>query len=438
MPQSLVLFIYNLLLPFVLLLGFPSFLIKGIRRGGLVRNFRQRFGLYQPETKSRLAREGNFWIHAVSVGEILVAHKLIQSIQESDVSRPIVLSTTTTTGFALADEKFANSDTVTVIHNPVDLPWITASAIRKIQPEKLILVEAEVWPNLVRQVQKRGVPISLANARLSPRSEKRYHQFRNLVRPVFQMVDRVCVPFASDVGRWTSLGVTREKIAVTGSVKFDEDISDKPTDQIAELRAWLQEQGVKEGQPILLAGSTHAGEEQLIAKIWKDLKTNENFEKLALVIVPRHAERAGEIVDELNSAGIGSILRKRINRADSSNEPCLIANTTGELRAWFYLADVVVIGKSFIGIGGQNPVEPVMAGKPVIVGPNMQNFAGVMTDLVEAKGIVQLESADPAELTRSIRQLLENQNAAAEMAKRGQIAMNRHRGATERTVQALA
>lgn len=452
MPLRAVLFIYNLLLPIFLIVSFPSFIIKGIRRGGLARNFRQRFGFYKSEVIEKLSRNGNFWIHAVSVGEILVAEKIISALLDREPDRNIVLTTTTTTGLKLADEKYVDSENVTVLHNPVDVPLVTWRAIKLIRPAKLILVEAEVWPNLCRQLQKRGIPIHLVNARLSPRSEKRYLKFGNMIRPVFGMVSHVCVPFEGDFDRWSSLGIDRKNITLTRSVKFDEDeATDRPDAKIEELRTWLRENGVADDQPILLGGSTHAGEEILLAKIWRNLQ--KTTPDLALVIVPRHAERAGEIQSELEAVSIPSVLQinrvgsskqqgtfetsKPSNRVDSSNRPCLIANTTGELRAWFFLADAVVIGKSITGKGGQNPVEPVMAGRPTIVGPNMQNFSGVIADLVAAEGIIQLPASDADLLEKAIANVLSDPEKAADMAKRGQAAMEMHRGAAARTVDVI-
>ncbi len=440
MPLCIVLFIYNLLLPIFLIVSFPSFIIKGIRRGGLARNFRQRFGFYKPEVIEKLSREGNFWIHAVSVGEILVAEKIIAALLDREPDRNIVLTTTTTTGLKLADDKYIDSKNVTVLHNPVDVPLVTWRAIKLIRPEKLILVEAEVWPNLCRQIQKRDIPIHLVNARLSPRSEKRYLQFGAMIRPIFGMVNHVCVPFEGDFNRWSSLGIDRNNITLTRSVKFDEDqATDRPDAKIEELRTWLRENGVTDDQPILLGGSTHAGEEALLGKIWRNLQ--KTTPDLALVIVPRHAERAGEIQAELVAEDISSVLRT--NRVRSSNQqgafenPALIANTTGELRAWFFLADAVVIGKSITGKGGQNPVEPVMAGRPTIVGPNMQNFSGVMADLVAAEGIIQLPASDADLLEKAIADVLADSEKAADMAKRGQAEMEMHRGAAARTVDVI-
>ena len=439
MSRFWVYLLYNLLLPVVLLLGFPRFVIKGIQRGGLARNFRQRLGHYRPEVRERLGRSGNLWIHAVSVGEVLVALKLIRALREQDPETRIVLSTTTTTGFRLADDETASDrEHITVIHNPVDLPWITHRALNLVHPERLILVEAEVWPNLVYQARARRIPVVLVNARLSDRSERRFRKFGALTRPIFSQIDRVGVPFEGDVDRWAGLGVERDRITVTGSVKFDEDHGSRPDSQVEEMAGWLKDTGFPQasGQKILLAGSTHAGEEALIARAWLALR--EAFPGLHYVVVPRHAERARDVAADLAALGCRPVLKVPLGEgnateADSEKPIAWIANTTGELRAWYYLSDLVVVGKSFLGTGGQNPVEPVVAGKPLVVGPHMENFRTIVADLSQAKGLHQVATPDESSLVDALRRLLESPEEAAAMAERGARALDRHTGSSERT-----
>lgn len=436
--------LYNLLLPVVLILGFPGFILKGIRRGGLARGFWQRIGIFHSAVAARLRRGDNIWIHAVSVGEVMVAAKVIRGLLEADPDQAIVLSTTTTTGFRVAEEQAG--ERVTVIHNPIDLPFVVSRVIDRIRPRRLVLVEAEVWPNLVRQVRKRGVPVVLVNARLSERSERRYRRFGALTRTIFRMLDRVGVPFQEDIARWEALGVPPARIALTGSVKFDEaeGQSQRPDAQISALSGWLAECGVNGPRRILLAGSTHAGEEALIGRAYLALR--ECFPDLIYVVVPRHAERARQVVADLREAGCHPVLKKPLKGLEieagespasgtdsaSSFPRVYVANTTGELRAWFYLADVVVIGKSFEGRGGQNPIEPIVAGKPVIVGPHMNNFSAVVRNLVARRGIIQLGGAD--QLAGAIDRLLESGEEAAAYPERGKEALRSHRGATARTV----
>lgn len=438
MPRAFVYLIYNSLLPFVLLLGFPSFLIKGIRRGGLKRNFCQRFGWFRPEIRDAIAGKEAIWIHAVSVGEVFLALKMVEAIQSLEPDQHIVLTTTTTTGHAVADEK--TSETLTVIHNPVDLPRVVSRVLDLIQPKTIVLVESEIWPNLLAAAGKRGIPVKLANARLSPRSGRRYAKFRSLVEPIFSQLDAVSVPFEIDRPRWSALGIPEGRIEVLGSVKFDQAGGNEISDQkVAEIREWLALTGFPEGARILLAGSTHDGEEKLIATVFSQLR--EKQPDLALVIVPRHAERAAEIVARLSAQGFTTLLKAGPNRVESLTQQgpvdtanhVWVANTTGELRAWFHLASVVIIGKSFCGEGGQNPVEPILAGRPVVVGPNMQNFAEVMDDLNAVRGILQLKSPD--ELFEALVKTFEDEAGSKAMAERGTKAMARHLGAAERTAR---
>ncbi|MEM7600303.1 MAG: glycosyltransferase N-terminal domain-containing protein [Verrucomicrobiota bacterium] len=438
MPRGLVYLIYNSLLPLVLLIGFPSFIIKGIRRGGLKRNFRQRFGHFRPEVREAVAGKEAIWIHAVSVGEVFLALKIIEAIHSLRPDQSIVLTTTTTTGYAVASEK--TSDSLTVIHNPVDLPWVVSGVLDLVRPKTIVLVESEIWPNLLAAAGKRGIPVKLANARLSPRSGRRYAKFRRLVRPIFSQLEAVSVPFDIDRPRWAAIGIPEDRVSVLGSVKFDQAGGNEISNQkVSSIQNWLRDTGFPPQARILLAGSTHDGEEKLIASVFSKLK--ETVPDLALVIVPRHAERAGEITSQLLEIGFNALTKAGPDRVESMTEQGSIdpathvwlANTTGELRAWFHLAEVVIIGKSFCGEGGQNPVEPILAGRSVIVGPKMQNFAEVMDDLVTAKGIRQLDSA--SDLQPTLLDLFQNAEDGEAMAARGKEAMNRHIGAAERTAR---
>ena len=440
MARLFVYLLYNLLLPIVLAVGFPSFILKGIRRGGLARNFRQRFGRFRPETLGRFEGKRPLWIHAVSVGEIFIALKVVEAIRAIRPEQDIVLSTTTTTGYSVAEEK--SDERLTVIHNPVDLPWVARRVARIIDPCGLVLIEAEIWPNLVALLKRRGVPVQLINARLSPRSAKRYSAFLPLIKPIFSQLDAVTVPFDADKPRWAHLGIPADCIHVLGSVKFDSTSVNPTTDEKPkELQSWLAETGFQEGHSLLLAASTHDGEEALLAGSLAQLR--ESDPQVELIIVPRHAERGSDIARQLEAQGWNPILRVAPGSGEGETAGPMakgapgrtvwIANTTGELRAWFPLADVVVVGKSFHGAGGQNPVEPILAGRPVVVGPNMQNFRDVVADLVASDGIRQLE--DESVLTEAIREFLENPESGRAMAERGAAAMARHEGAATRSAE---
>lgn len=441
MPRPLVYLIYNLLLPVVLLIGFPSFVLKGIRRGGLARNFRQRFGIFSPELRMRLKEDRPIWIHAVSVGEIFIALKIIEAIHARSPGQLIVLSTTTTTGYAVADEKAG--DKLVVIHNPVDLPWIAAKVARLVNPLALVLIEAEIWPNLVATMKHRGTPVLLANARLSPRSARRYQKFRAFIEPIFSQLNAISIPFEADREKWAAIGVDPDKIHLLGSVKFDSTSAMGEMEKtLSDLKDWLAQTGFPASARILLGGSTHEGEERLIANLARTVRAS--VPDLAVVLVPRHAERGASISAQLKEDGFDPVLRVETSDATSHpvesstkegsvslDERVWIANTTGELRAWFHLSELVIIGKSFAGEGGQNPVEPILAGKPVLVGPYMQNFADVVTDLLQVKGLCQAGAA--SDLPELVSGFLLHPETGEAMAQRGRKAMERHEGAAERT-----
>ena len=434
MPRFLVYLIYNLLLPVFLLLGLPAFIAKGIKRGGLKRNFHQRLGWFRKQTLRRLENEDPLWFHAVSVGEVLLALKLIESLHATAPRKKIVLSTTTTTAFDLADGH--THEFLTIIHNPVDIPFVTSRVIKLIKPEQLILIEAEVWPNLIRQLNKRGIPIKLINARLSHRSQRRYQKALSFIRPVFSQIDQVTVPFEADVARWVSVGIDRDRIRVLGSVKFDNALAVSNNRKINELKEWLTQHGLPHNSRIMLGGSTHDGEELLLAKTAQKLKAE--HPDLELVIIPRHAERGREIAKQLGNAGFLPILRKTDEtRANSfsSKQKIWIANTTGELRSWYFLAEIVVVGKSLCGRGGQNPVEPILTGKPTIVGPNMENFVDIISSLVKDDAIVQIP--DNESLFTTANQLLSDPTRCEVLIRNGAAVLERHRGATERTVNLI-
>ena len=454
MKRFWILALYNVLLPVVLVIGFPKFLVKGIRRGGVARNFRQRLGLYTAAQKAHFKKGPNYWIHAVSVGEVRVALKVAAELRSRSPGHRIIISTTTPTGFGLVEKEAPEG--VAPIYNPVDLPWVVGRAMRQIRPERLVLVEAEVWPNLVHHAYRQGVPVTLINARLSERSERRYRRFSAFAEPVFSMLTRVGVQFGEDKPRMAALGIAPQKIEVTGSVKFDPGDGEVSAEKIADLGATLRKIGVGEERRVLIAACTHSGEEALIGRVVVHLKSA--FPDLFYLVVPRHAERGAQVLADLEKLGLKALRKSRLppsassgpSDADGAGESAIdafIADATGELVAWYYHADVAVIGKSLLGRGGQNPIEAIAAGKPVVVGPHMENFTAIVTDLKRLGGIEQLRRSEtndgnPAEeyieqLKADLQRYLGDPEAARALAARGSAALDRHRGATGRTAEMI-
>ena len=423
------LLLYNAFFPFVLLFLLPGFLLRMIRRGKYRHKFGQRFGIYSSRVRDRIAAREWVWIHAVSVGEVFIAQKIARQLKSTRRNLNVVLSTTTSTGLALA--RSSAPDWMEVIYNPLDFPLFTKRALNLIGPTQIILVEAEVWPNLVSEAKQRGIPLALVNARLSPRSERRFHQFRFLTGPIFRLLDSVCVQEPEDVARWNSLGVDDTKIHLTGSIKFDPDAPVESREE--EFRALLAPLGVQAETPVLLAGSTHPGEETLLGQIFLELR--KTVPGLFLIIAPRHVERTRAILDSLRSLGLSPLLRTALSDPIPPGIDCLLIDTTGELRHWYHLGTVLFVGKSLAAVGGQNPVEAVAAAKPVLFGPHMENFSAVVRVLLRRQAAIQVQDAEG--LRREVARLLGDVDLRAWMAINAHAVLDRHAGATARTVALL-
>ena len=301
-------------------------------------------------------------------------------------------------------------------------------AFATIGPKAIVLVEAEVWPNLVAEAHGRKIPIALVNARLSPRSEKRFRMFRSFVVPTFRMLDAICVQNFEDIERWKALGVEADRIHNVGSIKYDPENAEVDPDLPATILAGF---GL-EKRTVIFGGSTHSGEEKVLAEVFRALR--KDFVDLLLILAPRHTERISEIQRELEAIGFHIAIRSQLPAPDPFLD-CLLIDSTGELRDWYGVATLAFIGKSLLARGGQNPAEAILAGKPVLFGPHMENFAVLANRLVTQRGAVQVNSA--TELRRAMSALLANPDDREEMARNARKALDTHRGATARTAQLI-
>ncbi len=422
--------VYNFFFPLVFLALLPSFLLRMFRRGQFRERFGQRLGLYRREDRARLAAHRWIWIHSISVGETLIALKLARQIHADHPRAGLLLSTTTTTGFAMARESAA--EWLEPMYNPVDFRPIVRRALDLVRPERIILIEGEAWPNLLAESRRRGVPVVLANARLSPRSERRFRRFRDWTGPIFRLLDAITVPEAEDVARWMSLGMPAAKLHATGSIKFDQ-AAGIPS-KTETLRALLQSAGLEPDAPLIVAGSTHAGEEHLLAEMLPRLRES-GTASLRLIITPRHVERTPAILRELAPLNLRILRRSELPAASPAGCDILLVDTTGELRDWYSLATVVFVGKSLTAEGGQNPVEPALLGKPVLFGPHMENFAAVVAHLLAKDAALQVR--DAADLHAQLTALLNDPARRDTLAQNAQSALAAHQGATARASKIL-
>lgn len=418
MKRFIFLLIYNLLLPVFLILSIPGYLIKMKKRGGFGTGLRERFGLYKVPADSEPT--GGLYIHAVSVGEVFIALKFIREWIKHH-SEPVVLATSTATGHQVVRD--AALPGVRALYSPLDVPGLSGRCLRRFKPKAVVLIEAELWPNFAEACHRMHIPMLMLNARLSPRSEGRYRKVRGITSLLFSRLTALGAQNNNDKSRFGGIGVNEDIITVTGSIKFDV-LGDTPAEPRAEFRELLTK--IAGGKPVVLAASTHAGEEALIATAIQQAGAFP-------LIVPRHAERRADVVKDLAAVGFTPILRT----AGTLPSPlpdnlCYVADTTGELRDWTALADVAVIGKSYLARGGQNPVEAIAARVPVVFGPDMTNFADLV-DLLKAENSVW--QCEQEQLADTLKEILTNSTEAADRCERAFNALSVHSGATERSVR---
>jgi 3-deoxy-D-manno-octulosonic-acid transferase len=427
--QSMLLFLYNLLLPFALLFSLPFYLRRMLKRGGYARNFVQRFGFFSTALRQQISDRTWTWIRAVSVGEMLLALRLAGEFRRQDPEFRAVISTTTSTGYQLGLNR-ADTAYLRIIYSPVDFYPILQRVWNFIRPTRIILIDSDLWPSFLALAEHRNVPVFLANARLSSRSESRYRRMRWLSVPLFwKRLTAVLAQDPNDAGRWERLGLPTHKITVTGSIKYDR--AGLVTDHNLRFVEWLEKRGIASKRPILLGGSLHAGEEELLIQVFLQLR--QKHPALFLILVPRHAERASEIEELLRKESLS--FTRRSDPVFSPDTAVLLVDSTGELRDWYETATVTVIGKSFRGVGGQNPVEPLLAQKPVVCGPHMENFGFLVEELVAENGIKQL--ASDQDLIPALEQLLADSAAAHRMVKRAETVLAQHDGASARTARLI-
>ena len=413
-------FAYTLLYPIFLLVSLPGFLIKMRRRGGRMADIWERLSLFRVPAEQEPSDV--IYVHAVSVGEVFIALKWIRTLR-TECDLPIVLATSTATGLQVARD--AGIPNLRVLYSPVDIGWVVRRCMRRFSPRVVALIEAELWPTQARVCRRAGIPMVMLNARLSERSERRYAAVRRITAPLFSHLSALAAQNDQDAARFARIGVPPSIIRTIGSIKFDVqgEGSCQPRQEFCDILHHLAG-----NRPIVLAASTHPGEELLIASA---ARKNNAF----TLIVPRHMERRAEVMRDLSAAGFSPILRSEaLPLPENPDEKtCYIADTTGELREWTALADIVVIGKSFLQTeGGQNPVEAISSRRPVIVGPHMENFSDLVAQLRAVDGIV-ICTAD--ELQQKIADILANPGQSVERSERAFLATELHNGATLRSLR---
>jgi 3-deoxy-D-manno-octulosonic-acid transferase len=424
----MILFFYNLALLAALVAGAPWWLW----RMATTQKYREGLAARLGRVPSALADLGGerplIWLHAVSVGEVLAASRLVRELDRAFPGFHLVISTTTRTGQELARERFGANR---VFYCPLDLPWAVHAYLKALNPQLLILAETEFWPNLLSGCFRRGIPVAVVNARISDRSWPRYRLLRNLWKPLLGRLSRVLAQSETDAGRLKAIGCLPERLTVNGNLKFDVRVA-RETDATRQLKALAPD------LRLVVAGSTLEGEEAALVEAWPQLL--EADPQLAMILAPRHLERFAAVAALLENSGAAWIKRSSwLTERDRAPRPLrpgeiVLLDTIGELAPVYSLAAVAFVGGSLIPAGGHNPLEPAQFGVPIVMGPHYANFRAITNDLLAHHAV---HIAAKEYLAAALIELLRDRTAATAMGARAQTVLASQAGATERTVRAL-
>ncbi len=381
---------------------------------------RERRGLAEP----RLEGEPRFWIHAASVGEVEAIRPLAIGLKREFPAASIVITTMTTTGRDAARARVPEASAWMLA--PFDHPRSVRAFLGRIRPQMVIVAESEVWPNFFIESKRSGAKIAIINGRMSRRSADRYAKMRSLFGAALKCTDLVMVQSEDDTRRFAIQGVAHERIFVTGNTKFDVESG------LLKLRPVLE--AFAAGRPILIAGSTGPGEETAVAAAFVELRAR--FPELALIVAPRHLERAAEAADALGAAGLECVSARSLTDGQAQVASVMLLDTMGELRAIYRRAAIAFVGGSlFAGRGGQSPIEPAAAGVPVLIGPYHENQREIVSSLVAVGGARIVN--DAREIADACAAWLGNENARREAGNRARAALADANGAARRTLMHL-
>jgi len=382
-----------------------------------------------------------FWVHAASVGEMLASRPLVKALDETFPDWEVILSTNTNTGLSVARKDFGDKLS---FYFPFDLSWLDRKALTLLRPACILLIELEIWPNFLVAAHERRIPVIVVNGRISARSVRAFKTIMRLSGAFREALNArenfYCARSQADASRFLELGIAEERVLVTGNVKYDSLPIEVPLERKERLRQIFK---LRPEDLVLVGGSTHPGEEEILLRVFKTLKTE--LPALRLILVPRHIERAPEIEEKVLALGLPCVRRSRLAVSEANllegqvippeREGIIVVDTVGELQHIYSLAHCVFVGKSLKGIGGQNVMEPAGLARPILFGPHMENFSDEAHLLLESGGARKV--GDEGELLEAVRDVLTHSQPAEAMGQRAREVVLKNRGATLRSLEVL-
>lgn len=418
--------LYDILLHLCLVFLAPYFLVRLVVSGKYRGSIKERFAFYGAKFKAPGPGAGPVvWFHAVSVGETRAVMPLLRRFKLAHPDTRIVFSTVTRTGRELAKKEGAESID-RLIYMPLDLGWVVKRALRIMRPTLFIIVEKEYWPNMIRLAEDSGVLVLVVNATISERSFSRYKSLSFLFTDIFSKLSLFCAKREEDKERAIALGIEQDRVHTIGNIKFDMEEIDATT-QIEGLREAL---GITRDDVVIVAGSTHAGEEEIVLDLFKRLK--EHYDGIKLLIAPRHPNRFIEVERLIKDAGLKT---KRRSQCEGITEGVILLDTVGELFMAYALASINFVGGSLVPIGGHNLLEPAFHASPVLYGPNIETCRDMALLLEDAGGSIMV--SDKNGLYDALERLLKDPELRSSMGAKAKAALEANKGATAKTIELI-
>lgn len=418
------LWIYTFFLGLLFAASLPVFLWRGRGTNRYTANFKERFGALP--VYLNVDGDRSIWIHAVSVGEVLASRILVEPLRKRFPKHRVFLSTSTVAGNAVARQRVHGIDGL--FYAPFDFPSPVRKAFETLNPELLVIVETELWPNLIHEAKKRGVKVALVNGRVSPRSFPRYMWVRSFLRGTLEKVDAYFMQAEPHAERIRSIGAPPARVHVAGNLKFDALDTARPKERLARIILSAPE------RPIWVAGSTVPGEEEIILRALHIARAR--VPALGLVLAPRHPDRFGDVPRLVEGAGFRCVKRTELEPGQWRRDDVLLLDTLGELASVYSLATVAFIGGSLVPQGGHNMLEASAGGVPVLTGPHVQNFQEIANEFHREGALVYVKNAE--DLAREVVSFATDAERRSTVGARGRALIDPNRGALGRTVEGLA
>ena len=418
--------IYSVLLYIFSLFYLPYMAVRLALMGRVRAGIRQRLGLFEAGFEAP-GTGRTLWVHAVSVGETLAAVPVVKELKERRPELRIYFSTVTETGQKVAMDNLGGM--VRVFFFPFDFSGAVGRVLRRLRPDAFVVVETEIWPNLIKALNDRGIPALMVNGRISQRSFRGYKKARFFMSRVLRLMTHMNMQTAQDAERITGLGASPGSVSVAGNVKFDQACRPAKERNLITKSAL----GIKEDALVMVAGSTHKGEEEGVILAYR--RVLEGFPSAVLVLAPRHPERLGEVESLLKREGLSYTLRSAQDETPMPGPSVILVDTMGELADIYRVGDINFVGGSWASVGGHNILEPVAFGRPVFFGPNMHNFEEI-SRLLKQSG-VGIEVKDGVELAREAVRLLDEPERMETLARAAKETLIKNRGALDKNVELI-